>query len=73
MGFVYGGLLEGARTNAKGTMTKSQLEVAVGRGLAFCAHPVIAWRVLPPMKRAMVAGAYFAAAYVAVLAGLLVF
>lgn len=40
--------------------------------MAFCAHPVAAWRILPPAKRALVAGAYFAASYVAVLMGLFV-
>jgi hypothetical protein len=47
------------------------MEVIIGRGLAFCAHPLAAWRVLSTPGRAFVVGAYAAAAYVAVLGALL--
>jgi len=53
-------------------VTRTQIEIAIGRAMAFCAHPVAAWRILPPAKRALVAGAYFAAGYVAALVGLFV-
>ena len=42
-----------------------------GRLLAFCAHPVIAWRVLSPSGRLVVCGGYAAAAYVTILTLLL--
>jgi len=47
------------------------LEVFAGRLLAFCAHPVIAWRVLSPSGRLVVCGGYAMAAYVTVLTLLL--
>jgi len=47
------------------------LEILFGRLLAFCLHPQAAWRRLPPAGRWVVAGAYFSAAYVAVLSVLL--
>ena len=42
-----------------------------GRLLAFCAHPVLAWRVLSPSGRLVVWGGYVAAAYLTVLTLLL--
>jgi len=45
--------------------------IFVGRLLAFCAHPVIAWRVLSPSGRLVVCGGYAAAAYVTILTLLL--
>jgi hypothetical protein len=47
------------------------MEVIIGRGLAFCAHPLAAWRVLSTPGRAFVVGAYAVAAYVTVLGALL--
>jgi hypothetical protein len=43
------------------------LEITVGRVLAACAHPVLAWRVLSPSGRLVVCGGYAAAAYLTVL------
>jgi hypothetical protein len=48
-------------------MDESRLPIIVGRGLALCAHPVIAWRVLPFSERLVVVAAYFGAAYVTVI------
>jgi hypothetical protein len=45
-------------------------EIVIGRVLAFCIHPVAAWRVLTPPGRALVIGAYFVVSYVAVLTAL---
>ena len=45
--------------------------IFVGRLLAFCAHPVIAWRVLSLSGRLAVCGGYAMAAYVTVLTLLL--
>jgi hypothetical protein len=47
--------------------------VMVGRLLAACAHPYVAWRVLPPSARVLLVSAYVAAGYIGVLGGLLVF
>ena len=47
------------------------MEIMTGRLLAFCAHPVIAWRVLSPSGRLVVCGGYAAAAYVTILTLLL--
>jgi len=49
---------------------RARVEVGIGRSLAFCVHPVAAWRVLSPPRRALIAGAYFAAGYLAILAAL---
>jgi hypothetical protein len=42
-------------------------DIAVGRWLALCAHPVCTWRVRSSSARALVVTSYFAAAYVGVL------
>lgn len=47
------------------------VDLLIGRGLAFCAHPTAAWRVLSMRGRAFVVAAYAGAAYVAVLGALL--
>ena len=44
----------------------------VGRCAAMCAHPYAAWRVRPGAGRVLLVSAYAAAAYVAVLAALLI-
>lgn len=48
-------------------------DIAFGRWLALCAHPVCAWRVRSIAVRALVVTAYFAASYVGVLVALLSF
>jgi hypothetical protein len=45
-----------------------ELDVIVGRSLAFCVHPNAAWRRLTARGRALLVGAYFAAGYGTVLA-----
>jgi hypothetical protein len=47
------------------------VELFIGRGLAFCAHPTAAWRLLSRSGRAAVVAAYAGAAYVTVLGILL--
>ena len=47
------------------------VDLLIGRGLACCVHPTDAWRVLSTAGRAFVVAAYAGAAYVAVLAVLL--
>jgi hypothetical protein len=46
-------------------------EIVIGRGLAFCAHPAIAWRRLPPAGKALLLAAYAGASYISVLTVLL--
>ena len=46
-------------------------EVMIGRVLAACAHPVLAWRVLSPSGRLVVFGGYAMAGYLTVLSVLL--
>ena len=48
------------------------MEIMIGRVLAVCAHPVIAWRVLSPSGRLVVCGGYAVAGYLTVLTVLLV-
>jgi hypothetical protein len=43
------------------------VEIVIGRGLAYCAHPAAAWRRLRPAGRALLVGAYAAGSYVTVL------
>jgi hypothetical protein len=47
------------------------LEIMLGRLLAACAHPVLAWRVMSPSGRLAVWGGYAMAAYLTVLTILL--
>jgi hypothetical protein len=46
-------------------------EILLGRSLALCAHPAIAWRLVSRRGRALIVSAYFGAGYAAVLATLL--
>jgi hypothetical protein len=46
-------------------------EIALGRWLAFCAHPAAAWRVLPPLGRCLLAASYAACSFVTSLTLLL--
>jgi hypothetical protein len=48
------------------------IEIAIGRWLAVCAHPVRAWRIAPRSVQAVIVGTYFGMAYVAVLSALLI-
>jgi hypothetical protein len=43
------------------------LDVLLGRSLAYCVHPGIAWRRLPALGRLLLTAAYFGAGYVATL------
>jgi len=49
----------------------NNLEITIGRLIAVCAHPVLAWRRLSPSARLVVCGGYAAAAYAVVLTLLL--
>jgi hypothetical protein len=51
--------------------TSNRLEIAIGRSLAAGLHPLAAWHVLSPPRRYLLAGAYGVAAYVGLLATLL--
>lgn len=50
----------------------STIPLFAARLLAQCVHPVAAWRLVPKAERVGIVIAYFAAAYVTVLAALLV-
>jgi hypothetical protein len=50
-----------------------QLEIAIGRTLAMCAHPYAAWRSRSAKSRALVLFAFMAASYFIVLGALLMF
>jgi hypothetical protein len=45
-------------------------DIALGRWLALCVHPVCAWRARSRRVRAVIVGSYFAGAYVSVLTAL---
>jgi hypothetical protein len=45
-------------------------DLALGRWLAFCVHPICAWRVRSRKVRAVIVASYFTGGYVAVLAAL---
>jgi hypothetical protein len=47
------------------------VDLLLGRGLAFCVHPTVAWRVTSARGRAFVVAAYAGAGYLGVLAALL--
>jgi hypothetical protein len=44
----------------------------IGRSLAFCAHPLTAWRVVSRSWRLLIVVGYFVAAYATILGTLLV-
>ena len=46
-------------------------DVAIGRGLAWCAHPHLSWGRLTARGRVMLVAAYVSASYVTVLTLLL--
>lgn len=46
-------------------------DIALGRWLAFCAHPTAAWRLLPLHGRLLLAASYAGASYLVSLALLL--
>jgi hypothetical protein len=48
-----------------------ELEVTIGRLLAVCAHPLLAWRRLSPSARIVVCSGYAAVGYLTVLTLLL--
>jgi hypothetical protein len=48
----------------------SPLEIAIGRSLAMCAHPVAAWRLSSVRGRLVVVAGYAAAGYLAVFGAL---
>ena len=50
----------------------TRIEIALGRSMAVCAHPVAAWRVLSKPRRVLLATFYGAVSYVSVLAALLI-
>ena len=49
------------------------IELVIGRWLAWCSHPVAAWRVLPASGRALILASYFVSSYLAVLLALITF
>jgi hypothetical protein len=52
-------------------LSTAQLEIFIGRSLAFCAHPLAAWRVVSHRWRFLMVFAYFVAAYATILSALL--
>lgn len=46
--------------------------ILLGRWLAFCAHPHLATRVLPPPQRRLLVATWFVTGYLVALAALLV-
>jgi hypothetical protein len=48
-------------------------ELVIGRWLAWCSHPVAAWRVLPTSGRMLIIASYFVSSYAAVWLVLLAF
>lgn len=49
-------------------MKTNTWEIALGRWLALCAHPVCAWRARSMRARLIVVMSYFSAGYVGALA-----
>ena len=52
---------------AKPDMTRVPWDIALGRWLALCVHPICAWRVRSTAARAVVVTSYFTAGYLGVL------
>ena len=48
-------------------MTRVSWDIALGRWLALCCHPICAWRVRSTRVRAVIVSSYFTAAYLGVL------
>ena len=46
------------------------LEVAIGRALAVCAHPIAAWRTRPEYRRMLMLSGCFTASYILVFIAL---
>jgi hypothetical protein len=59
----------GVRENSM--MSRVSWDLAIGRWLAACAHPVCAWRLRSTVVRAIVVTSYFTASYLSVLTVLL--
>jgi hypothetical protein len=55
----------------RGVRAPLSWDIALGRWLALCVHPICAWRVRRAVIRALVVLSYFAAGYLGVLAALL--
>jgi hypothetical protein len=51
--------------------TSSRIEIAIGRSMAACVHPIAAWSVLPGSRRCLLAIFCCAVSYMSVLAALL--
>ena len=49
------------------------LDIAIGRALAVFVHPRLAWRILSPFDRVLLAYAYFGASYATALSALFLF
>jgi len=47
------------------TTSANIFELFLGRALAWCVHPFVAWRVKPRHVRAAIVGGYIAAGYLA--------
>jgi hypothetical protein len=52
------------------TSPSSPLEIALGRSLALCVHPVAAWRLSSFRGRLVVLGGYAAVGYITMFAAL---
>jgi hypothetical protein len=48
----------------------SRVEVAIGRALAACIHPVAAWRTRPDYRRMLLFSGCFTVSYILVLVAL---
>jgi hypothetical protein len=51
----------------------ASVEVVIGRSLAICAHPIVAWRLRSLYVRAQMIAGYLVASYIFCLTMLLVF
>jgi hypothetical protein len=49
------------------------VDVLIGRSLALCLHPALAWRFLSPVSRVVLVAVYFVTGYLCVLGALLLF
>jgi hypothetical protein len=67
----FGAMGVGGDLAAPAIAMRMPLDIALGRWLAFCAHPVCAWRVRSTAARAMIVTSYFTAGYVGGLVALL--
>jgi hypothetical protein len=59
-----------ANMGAAANRPSTRMEIALGRALAVCVHPIAAWRTRPEYRRRLMLSGCFTASYILVLVAL---